>query len=278
MERAGQVTLAAWLAANDDLDRADRELLAANVLETSRARVIARSEMPLTGEQLRLLDRLAERRRGGEPAAYLFGEREFFGLKLKVNSAVLVPRPETELLVETVLGKAKPGRRVLDLGTGSGCIAIAIKMQRPDLLVTAADRSSAALAVAAENAARHHADIAFLQSDWLQAIGGRFDLIAANPPYVAAGHPALAALRHEPEAALLGGSDGLDALKTIIRQAAGRLASDGWLCVEHGHDQAPAVASRMRLQGYEQVTTQQDLGGHPRVTSGRSPGLRQASV
>ena len=263
------MTLAAWFAANADLDRLDRELLAAQVCAIDRARVVSRLERPLTAERRQALDGLAERLRLGEPLAYLLGAKEFFGLPFKVNASVLVPRPETELLVEAVLEKAMPGARVLDLGTGSGCIAIALKVQRPDLHVTATDLSTTALAVAAENAARHGVEIEWLQSDWLQAVPGHFDLIAANPPYVADCDPALCALRFEPRQALAGGSDGLDAIKAIIAQASERLSAGAWLCLEHGCDQAPAVAAHLRAQGYQDITTRRDLAGHPRTTSAR---------
>ena len=266
-----QMTLAAWLALNHDIDRIDRELLAAHVLETTRARVIARPDRPLMPPQRQSLNGLAARWRRGEPMAYLFGAKEFFGLAFKVNPSVLVPRPETELLVEFALAKAKPGDRVLDLGTGSGCIAITLKAQRPDLQVTATDLSATALQVAAENAARHHADIAFLRGDWLKAVRGQFDLILANPPYVADLEPALTALRHEPQEALNGGDGGLDAIKAIIYEAADQLSPRAWLCLEHGHDQAPAVAAQLRMRGYQGIATEQDLAGQPRLTSCRRP-------
>ena len=263
------MTLAAWLVANADLRRLDRELLAAHVCKIDRARVISRPETSLTAERRQALDGLAQRLRLGEPLAYLVGAKEFFGLAFKVNANVLVPRPETELLVEAVLEKAKPGARVLDLGTGSGCIAIALKVRRPDLRVTATDLSAAALEVAAENASRHGAEIEWLQVDWLQAVPGDFDLIAANPPYVADCDPALCALRFEPRQALASGGDGLDAIKAIIAQAAERLPAGAWLCLEHGWEQAPAVAAQLCVQGYQDIATQRDIAGHPRTTSAR---------
>lgn len=203
--------------------------------------------------------------------AYLLGAKEFFGLRFQVDNRVLVPRPETELLVETLIDKAQPGARILDLGTGSGCIAIAIKKERPDLRVTASDVSDAALTVAAANAKRHKADIRFIQSDWFDAIAGEFDAIAANPPYVADRDTALGELRFEPKAALAGGRDGLDALTMIVRQAGAHLRPGAWLLLEHGHDQAPTVAALLKEQGFQGIATKRDLAAHPRLTLARKP-------
>ena len=245
------------------------EVLAAHVLQTSRARILAHPTAPLTPEQARALNRLAARRRRQEPVAYLIGEKEFFGLKFKVDNRVLVPRPETELLVEAIIDKAQPGERVLDLGTGSGCIAVAVKTERPDLQVTATDVSAAALAVAAANAKRHKADIDFVQSSWFDALAKEFDAIVANPPYVADRDVVLGELRFEPKIALAGGQNGLDAIKAIASQAGAHLRPGAQLCLEHGHDQAPTVAALLRRQGFERIVSKRDLAAHPRLTIAR---------
>ena len=203
--------------------------------------------------------------------AYILGEKEFFGLRFKVDRRVLVPRPETELLVETLISKAQPGEQVLDLGTGSGCIAVAAKVERPDLRVTASDISAAALAVAADNAKRHKADIHFVQSDWFSALADQFDAIVANPPYVADRDAALGELRFEPTAALAGGADGLDAVQTVVRQAGAQLRPGAWVCLEHGQDQAAAVAALLQGQGLQDISTKRDLAAHPRLTIAHRP-------
>ena len=220
---------------------------------------------------MKVLREIAARRRRQEPLAYILGEKEFFGLRFKVDRRVLVPRPETELLVETLISKAQPGEQVLHLGTGSGCIAIAAKVERPDLRVTASDLSAAALAVAAANAKRHKADVHFVRSDWFDALADEFDAIVANPPYVADGDAALGQLRFEPKTALAGGAKGLDALEAVISQAGAQLRPGAWLCLEHGHDQAAAVAALLRGQGFQDISTKRDLAAHPRLTLAHRP-------
>jgi release factor glutamine methyltransferase len=218
---------------------------------------------------------LAARRAGGEPVAYLVGRREFFGRDFEVSPAVLIPRPETELLVETALAKCRRwSRRILDLGTGSGCIAISLALELPLAQVTAVDASAPALAVARRNADRHSARLRFVQSDWFDALGEEaFDLIVANPPYVAAADPHLAAgdLRHEPAAALASGTDGLDALRRIIADAPAHLAPGGQLWLEHGYDQAAAVQELLLAAGLTAVEQHSDLAGIIRVSGGRLP-------
>jgi release factor glutamine methyltransferase len=216
---------------------------------------------------------LLARRLAGEPVAYLTGRREFYGRSFEVNPAVLIPRPETESLVELALERLPPGKAVsvLDLGTGSGCIAITLALERPQACVTAVDRSHAALAVARRNAEMLNATVEFLHSDWFAALGGRrFDLIVANPPYVARNDPHLARgdLRFEPVSALAAGSGGLDDLRTLAATAPAHLKPGGWLLLEHGWDQAEAVRGLLHAAGFATPATWQDLAGQPRISGG----------
>lgn len=261
-------TLGQWLAENGDLDRLDRELVASRALKLTRAQVIACPESPLSPSQRQSLDQLAARRRQ-EPWAYITGEKEFFGLRLAVGPEVLVPRPETERLVELVIERAPQRGQVLDLGTGSGCIAVAVKTHRPDLCVTATDVSPAALEVARRNAQCHAVDIEFRQRDWFSALAGRFDWIACNPPYVADADPALNDLRAEPSVALAGGPLGLTAINAVIKGSGAHLVGGGTLALEHGRDQGEAVRRQLADCGFAAVETHEDLAGHPRVSLGR---------
>ena len=230
---------------------------------------------------------LVLRRLRGEPVAYLAGHKEFFGLDLLVDARVLVPRPDTETLVEWALAVLdrlevsspsivdKSPRRVLDLGTGSGAVALAIKHSRPQLQVSATDFSADALAVAQVNSQRLKLDISFSQGSWLMGlpcrdtVAGRFHLIVSNPPYIAARDPHLAALTHEPLQALASGTDGLDDIRTIIGQAPGHLHPGGWLLLEHGHDQAARVRDLLHQAGFEDLQSRRDLAGIERCGGGR---------
>ncbi len=260
-------TVGEWLAANSDLPRLDAELLVAHVLKAGRAQVIAFPETRLRPDQSRALDRFAGRLRDVEPLAYIVGTREFHGIDFRVHRQLLVPRPETELLVELAARLAAAGGRVIDLGTGSGCIAVALARQRPDLAVFATDISLAALRTAASNAAAAGTPVTFLQGDWFDALGGAFDCILANPPYIAEQDPVLTALRHEPRDALVAGADGLAALNRIVEQAPERLSRGGCLILEHGCDQGAAVRSRLAALGFGDVETHRDLAGHERATT-----------
>ena len=254
----------------------DAQVLLAHALGCARTWLVAHADDPLPRLQADAFFALAKRRRAGEPVAYLTGTREFWGLALRVTPDVLIPRPETETLVELALEwlPRDGAPRVLDLGTGSGAIALAIAKERPRARVVATDASAAALAVARDNAALHAlTNVAFAQADWYDGMpDGAFDLVVSNPPYVAAGDPHLAAgdLRFEPAAALASGVDGLAALRTIIAGAPPRLARGGALAVEHGYDQSPAVQELMRDAGFGQVTVRRDLAGIPRVVGGRA--------
>ena len=267
----GGLCLGQWLAGNGDLARIDAELLAAHVLQVDRARVIAFPDWRLTASQASALEQLSERLRRREPLAYLLGEKEFYGRAFAVDESVLVPRPETERLAELALRRAPAEGRVLDLGTGSGCIAVTLKAERPDLAVAGADICERALAVAAGNAARHGATVEFARGDWLDGWRGPFHCIVCNPPYIPAGHADLAALCREPQLALIAGPEGLDALFRIIGQAGSRLAEGGCLLLEHGCEQGGAVRRRLAAWGWRQIETHCDLAGRERVTAARKP-------
>jgi release factor glutamine methyltransferase len=243
------------------------------VLLRPRAWVLAHGEAALPAPDGTRFDALCRRRASGEPLAYLLGEKEFHGLRLAVDQRVLVPRPETELLVEwalELLDARPPAATVADLGTGSGAIALAIGSARPDARVCAVDLSPDALAVAQGNAQRLHVAVEWLQGDWWEAVADRrFDLALANPPYVDAGDPHLPALRHEPLLALSPGVDGLTALRKIALGAARHLNEGGWLLLEHGHEQGVAVCELLRAAGFEDASTRTDLAGRPRCSGGR---------
>jgi release factor glutamine methyltransferase len=274
------VTLAQALAAaaNLGLQRLDAQLLLLQVLGRpagERAWLLAHDGDTLDEMQQRQFTLLCGRRAAGEPLAYIVGRKEFFGLDLMVDRRVLVPRPDTETLVEWALEllAATPSPRLVDLGTGSGAIALAIKSRRPDAQVLATDRSGGALEVASANAQALGLLVEFRQAEWLDGIEERFDLIVSNPPYVAAGDPHLGALSHEPASALVAGRDGLDDLRTIAGQAPARLRPFGWLLVEHGYDQAAAVRELLTNAGFPQVASRRDLGGIERCCGGRWPEL-----
>ncbi|MBX3667618.1 MAG: peptide chain release factor N(5)-glutamine methyltransferase [Rhodocyclaceae bacterium] len=261
------------LARRFAVDAADARLLLQHVLALTHAQLIARPERLVPAADAEHYVQLLRRRAAGEPLAYITGRREFYGLDLVVSPDVLIPRPETELLVEIAISAlaALPSPQILDAGTGSGAIAIALGRALPKARVTAIDRSAAALAVARKNAARHGVAVEFLQSDWFAALAGRrFDAILANPPYVALADPHLAGeIRFEPQSALVSGVDGLDALRQIIAGAPQHLNAGAMLWVEHGFDQAPAVSNLFRAAGYSAITTSRDLAGLPRVSGAK---------
>ena len=268
------------LLAASALPRLDARALAERASGRSRAWLIAHGDEAAAPAEAEAFATLAARRRAGEPLAYLLGWREFRGRRFAVSPSVLVPRPETEGLVEAALARLRPAGaapRVLDLGTGSGAIAVSIALERPDAAVTATDASADALAVARANAAALGAPpIDFRLGDWWAALPGDaapFDLVVSNPPYVAAADPHLldGSLRHEPQAALAAGPDGLDAIGAIVAGAAARLVPGGWLLLEHGHDQGAAVRARLASAGFGEVATLPDLQGLERVGLGRRP-------
>jgi release factor glutamine methyltransferase len=261
-------TIGAWIGAHADLDRVVRERLLCELPGITRARILAAPETPLAATDRARLDEWSARRRAGEPVAYLIGRQGFRDFEVRVTPAVLIPRPETELLVETALELSTVGQRVLELGTGSGAVAIAIARES-GAAVTAVDVSADALKLAKSNAAALGAAVTWLSSDWFTAIAGRFHLIVSNPPYVAAGDAHLIDLCHEPAVALVGGTDGLAALRHIVREAPAYLEPGGWLILEHGCDQGPAVRALFTECGYGGIATRRDLAGHDRVSLGQ---------
>jgi len=256
------------------LERIDAQLLLLHALgrtQTERAWLLAHDTDELQeAEQVSFLQ-LCERRAGGEPLAYIVGRKEFFGLDLVVDPRVLVPRPDTETLVEWALGilPAIAEPRVVDLGCGSGAIALAIKKALPRAAVQATDASPAALEVARENARRLSLPVEFRQASWLEGNEGRYDLIVSNPPYVAANDPHLAALAHEPLSALAAGPDGLADIRSIVAQSPAHLRPGGWLLLEHGHDQAQAVRELLAAAGFQAVASRRDLAGIERCSGGK---------
>ena len=258
------------------IDRVDAEWLLAHVLGRPRSWLFAHSGDPVpTAAALRFAS-LSARRQAGEPVAYLTGTQGFWTLDLEVSPATLIPRPETELLVELALARIPPdaAARIADLGTGSGAIALAIARERPRARVIATDASDAALAVARRNGLRNRvANVEFREGDWLAPLAGeRFGLIASNPPYIAEGDPHLGEgdLRFEPPTALSSGSDGLVAIRRIVRDAPAHLAAGGWLLLEHGWDQGEPVRALLAQAGFIEVETARDLEGRDRVSLGRT--------
>lgn len=266
----------AQLRSNSDSPELDAGLLLAHVLGKPRSYLFGHPDAELAPENAEAFAALVARRRGGEPVAYLTGYKGFRSLDLTVTPAVLVPRPETELLVELALARipADADWRVADLGTGSGAVALALAAERPRLTLIATDADADALDVARGNAERLGiGNIVFRHGDWFDAFaaGERFDLLLSNPPYVAEHDPHLAALGHEPRAALAAGTDGLDALRRLAADAPEYLSPSGHLLLEHGADQGSAVRSLLENAGFEAIETHPDLAGLDRVTLGSAP-------
>lgn len=270
------------------VDRLDSQLLLLHALGRAahdRAWLVAHDADPMPHAAWRTLVAHCTRRLAGEPVAYLTGEKEFHGLALRVDARVLVPRPDTETLVEWALDVLRvvcstDSPAALDLGTGSGAIALALKHARPDVRVDALDASEDALAVAKANARRLGLDVRFFEGDWLEGFGVRpaadgeagrsvYDLVVSNPPYIADGDLHLPALAHEPRSALVAGADGLADIRRIVRDAPTYLRTGGWLLLEHGHDQAAAVGRLLSAHGFVDVASRDDLAGIARCTGGR---------
>ena len=257
------------------LDPVDQRILVCHALGLPRTALITQSERALSADEAARITQLLQRRTQGEPVAYIVGSREFYGLPFETTPAVLIPRPDTELLVELALARLPPRGRVLDLGTGSGAIAVALAHARPDAAVTALDVSTEALAVAARNARHNGVPVRFLHSDWFAAVEGEaFDLIVSNPPYIAAGdrHLGEGDLRFEPSGALTDFADGLSALRALVDGAPSHAAPGAWLLMEHGYDQAEAVRKLLSAAGYTEVASWRDLAGIERVSGGRVRG------
>jgi len=275
---------AVWLAAQQQISNAlaltpseakvEAQLLLTTALNVNRAWLIAHENDALQANIHAPFEAMLNRRLNGEPMAYILGHREFYGLKLKVTPATLIPRPDTETLVEAALAKIPTDAAcsILDLGTGTGAIALAIAKNRPLALVTAVDASSAALDVAQENAQTLNiSNVRFVLSDWLAELAGKcFDLIVSNPPYIENqdGHLKQGDLRFEPLSALASGSDGLDDIRLIIQAAWQHLNPAGWLMLEHGYNQAEVVAGLLKSAGFEEVESKPDIAGIARVTTG----------
>lgn len=280
---AAMTTIGASLASatsrlsHSDSARLDAELLLCAILGKSRSYLFTWPERELSADELHRFAVLVARREAGEPVAHILEERGFWTLRLRVTADTLIPRPETELLVEAALARLPPGgARVADLGTGSGAIALAVAADCPECEVVAVERSAAALAVAQENAQRNGVtNVRFLQGSWYGPLQGeRFALILSNPPYIRADDPHLSQgdLRFEPRTALAAGEDGLDDIRVIIDGAGGHLEPGGWLLLEHGYDQAEAVCALLRARGFSRVEELFDLQGHGRVALGQWAG------
>lgn len=265
-----------------DSPRLDAELLLSQALNVSRTYLFTWPEKVPSSEQFKKFPPLLAQRLQGQPIAHILGEREFWGLPLKVTQDTLIPRPDTETLVETTLTLITkeapkippPYPTLLDLGTGSGAIALALKSEHPQLAITAVDQSTESLKVAQHNADTHQLTIQFLQSNWFSAFKRphiHFDYIVSNPPYIEEQDPHLTQgdVRFEPRSALTSGEDGLDDIRQITQQAGAHLTPQGWLIIEHGYHQADAVAKLFQINGFANIQLQHDLAGQPRVTIGQ---------
>ena len=267
----GEMTVGELLSSST-LPTFEARALLASQLGVARERLAARPKQLVAPADAQRFAQLAERHQRGEPLAYLLGEKEFYGRMFAVSPAVLIPRPETELLVEAALSLGvRDSACVLDLGTGSGCIAITLALERPAWQIVATDKSQQAIAVARGNARKWQAgNVEFRDGSWFTAVPDqRFDLIVSNPPYVAVGDSHLGALRFEPMHALVAEAGGLACLHTIIQDAPLHLMPGGFLALEHGHDQAAAVRDRLATGGWRDVRTLADLAGLDRVTLAR---------
>lgn len=268
------------LTPGSDSARLDAELLLAFVLQKNRTWLYTWADKALTAAETAQAEQLLMRRLNGEPVAYIIGERDFWSLNLAVSPATLIPRADTETLIEWALELPLPANsRVVDLGTGTGAIALALASEQPSWMVTGVDYQPDAVALAQSNARRNGLPrVTFIQSDWFSALDGRFDLIVSNPPYIDAGdeHLSQGDVRFEPRSALVADDHGLRDLAIIIDRAPAYLQGNGWLLLEHGWQQADAVCDLLRQRGFVDVENRRDLGGQPRISGGRWPELKLA--
>lgn len=261
------------LSLDSQAARLEIRILLGRALGVDRAWLIAHEYDPLMPEAVARYEELLDRRLAGEPIAYILGQKEFYGRAFRVTPDVLIPRPETELLVDLALARCRglASPRILDLGTGSGCIAITLALECPSARVAAVEKSPSALAIARQNADRHQADISFFQGDWFEPLAGqRFDIIVANPPYIAPGDPHLLQgdVRYEPQSALVAENRGMSALQTIAIQARAHLHPNGWLLLEHGYNQAEDMKAVLTAAGYPRPGFWWDGAGITRVSGG----------
>ena len=272
-----EATIALKASNNSDEEKLEAQLLLERVLTVNHAWLITHADDKINSETHQQFEALIQRRISGEPIAHILGEREFYGLAFKVTPDTLIPRPDTETLVEAALAKISPSEttRILDLGTGSGAIALAIAKHRPNANVIAVDASQAALSVAQENAkALNIHNVQFLLSDWFSTLTNQhFDVIVSNPPYIEQddGHLKQGDLRFEPISALASGEDGLDDIRQIILDAFAHLKPKGWLMFEHGYNQAKSVSVLLASAHFSSIETLKDLGSNDRVTFGQKP-------
>ena len=282
-EQQPPFTIASWLRQQGSLARLELEVALCHALDCSRAHLLSHPEQQLTCAELKQLSHWTHQLRNHVPLAYLTGEQEFWGLSLSIDARVLVPRPDTEILVECALeclpdapASTQAGAlQALDLGTGSGAIALAIAQERRDVDIHACDISAECLAVAEANSRALGLPISLRLSDWFERIDQRFHVIVANPPYIDSADPHLSQLQAEPRAALVAPNHGLADLQAIIERAPAHLHRDGWLLLEHGYDQGMATRELLTNRGFEQVGTRRDLGGNERVSWGQLP-VREA--
>lgn len=250
------------------IDPREARILLSEVCGFSQATLVASPELDIPFEVENAFHEFVRRRKAGEPIAYVLGRKEFYGLDLSVNPSVLIPRPETELLVELAL--ERKATSVLDLGTGSGAVALALKFHSRDSGVTAVEADLSALETARRNATKLNLEIDFRHGRWFEPVAdGRFDLVVSNPPYVAEGDPHLAELRFEPRSALVAGPEGMDCIREIVKGAIEHLPRGGWLLVEHGLGQDKAVRDLLSDSGFASIATWPDLAGIPRVSGGK---------
>ena len=278
-EQQPPLTIASWLRQQGPLARLELEVALCHALDCSRAHLLSHPEQQLTCAELKQLSHWTHQLRNHVPLAYLTGEQEFWGLSLSIDARVLVPRPDTEILVECALeclpdapaSTQARALQALDLGTGSGAIALAIAQERCDVDIHACDISAECLAVAEVNSRALGLPISLRLSDWFERIDQRFHVIVANPPYIDSADPHLSQLQAEPRAALVAPNHGLADLQAIIERAPAHLHRDGWLLLEHGYDQGMATRELLTNRGFEQVGTRRDLGGNERVSWGQLP-------